>query len=89
MKKRYKFTHHQWIIFDYQSGSTAVGYTNYNKDFVPSITFVSDTGKMGTMPYDKVVNPRRLCIESRESNNIRKDVGTLPDVMINFRKGEA
>lgn len=88
MKKRYKFTDNQWMIFDYQKGSTAIGYTS-SKDSVPSISFVTDTGKKGTMPFDQVVNPRRLYIESRETNNIRKAVGILPDVMISFRKGEA
>lgn len=88
MKKRYKFTDNQWMIFDYQNGSTAIGHTSC-RDSVPYISFVTDTGKKGMMPFDKVVNPRRLYIESREANNIRKDVGTLPDVMISFRKGEA
>lgn len=88
MKKRYKFPENQWMIFDYQNGSTAIGYTS-SKDSAPSISFVTDTGKKGTMPFDKVVNPRRLYIESRETNNIRKAVETLPDVMISFRKGEA
>lgn len=88
MKKRYKFTPNQWIIFDYQNGSVAIGYTKLD-GLVPVIVFTSDEGNTGMIPYSEVVNPRRLYIESRETNNIRKSTDSLPDVMINFTKGEA
>lgn len=88
MKMHYKFTPNQWIIFDYQNGSIAIGYTKY-KNSKPVIVFASDVGKTGIISYDKVVNPRKLCIESREVNNIRKAAEILPDVVISFRKGKA
>lgn len=83
MKKRYKFTPDQWVIFDYQGGNIAIGYTGY-RDSVPVIRYASDRGQTGEMLYDKVVNPRRLCIESREANNIRKSAEMLPNEIINL-----
>lgn len=88
MEKRYKFTPNQWIIFDYKDGCTAIGYTNY-KGSLPIIVFATDASETGSMPYSEVVNPRKLRIETKATNNIRKSIEMPTDVIINFRKGEA
>lgn len=85
--KRYKFTPKQWIIFDCGLG-TAIGITEYRND-KPVVVFASDSGETGVIPYEKIENPRKLNIESRQSNEIRKIAETIPNSIICYTKGEA
>lgn len=85
--KRYVFTPNHWMIFDYKGG-TAIGYAHIQNS-TPIISFSTDAGETGVMPYAQVENPRKLFIESREVNNIRKAARNLPEAYINFRKGRA
>lgn len=85
--KRYKFTPKQWIIFDCGLG-TAIGITEYRND-KPVVVFTSDSGESGVISYENVENPRKLCVESRNTNNIRNFIKTIPDSIICYTKGEA
>lgn len=81
------FTPRQWIIFDYQLG-TAIGFADYRGN-IPVVVFASDSGETGVIPYEKIENPRKLNIESRQSNEIRKIAETIPNSIICYTKGEA
>ncbi|MGL5912898.1 MAG: hypothetical protein ACRCZB_01945 [Bacteroidales bacterium] len=77
----------QWIIFDYGL-STAIGFADY-RDNTPSVLFVTDMGEMDIIAFEEVCNPRRLCIESKTSNNIRKLMETIPHPVIRLTIAEA
>lgn len=81
------FTPKQWIIFDYQLG-TAIGFADF-QDGVPVVVFASDSGETGIIPYEKVDNPRKLNIETKNSNTLRQFAETLPNSIISYTKGEA
>lgn len=81
------FTPKQWIIFDYQLG-TAIGFADFQSG-IPVVVFASDSGETGAMPYEKIENPRKLCVKSGQNAALKHLADSIPNSVISFTHGEA